>query len=191
MSLLSRTSRLTWILPIAFILSVQFGAGQGPLVPPGMRLIVVASAAEAEQLTNQLRAGADFAALAKERSIDPTSADGGYLGRLDPSTLRPELRVVVAQLKPGEISEVVRIPTGFADSENSAGLRGIAGDQPESQPHPGRCGAGSGVLQRCRCPASPKRRRSFCAFPKPAGWNQDLQAVCDIRRQSIPTAIEQ
>src|SRR4029450_12608510 len=31
----------------------------------------------------------------------------------------------------------------------------------------------------------------FQRFPKPAGWNQDLRAVCDIRKQSIPTAIEQ
>src|SRR4029450_7051917 len=31
----------------------------------------------------------------------------------------------------------------------------------------------------------------FQRFPKPAGWNQDPRAVWDIRKRSIPTAIEQ
>jgi FG-GAP-like repeat/PPIC-type PPIASE domain/ASPIC and UnbV len=190
MSLPSRLSGPAWIVAVAFLLSVQFGAGQGPLVPPGMRLIIVASAAEAEQLTNQLKAGADFAALAKERSIDPTSADGGYLGRIDPAALRPELRAAVQRLAGGQISEVVRIPTGFAILKILPASEAL----PAINASPNRIlavAAQGAVSYSVAVSGFAEAQTIFLRFPKPAGWNQDLRAVCDIRKRSIPTAIEQ
>jgi hypothetical protein len=64
MNLVGKLSPRTWLVASALLLSAQFGAGQGSLRPPGMRLIVVGSSAEAEQITDQLKAGADFATLA-------------------------------------------------------------------------------------------------------------------------------
>ena len=79
-----------------------------------VRMIVVSSAAEAQSTLDSLNAGADFAVLAAERSVDPTSADGGLLARIDPSSLRTELRDALAALQPGQLSKIVRIPSGYA-----------------------------------------------------------------------------
>src|ERR1700683_2177485 len=57
-----------------------------------VRLIVVNSAEDAQAIENRLKAGADFAVLAREASVDPTSASGGFLGKIDPASLRDELR---------------------------------------------------------------------------------------------------
>lgn len=57
-----------------------------------MRIIVVDAADEAAGILQQLKAGADFAALARQKSTDATAVDGGLLGQVDPATLRPELR---------------------------------------------------------------------------------------------------
>ena len=40
--------------------------------------------------TGAIAQGADFATLAAEQSIEPTARDGGFLGTVDPATLRPE-----------------------------------------------------------------------------------------------------
>ena len=57
-----------------------------------VRLIVVNSAEDAQAIEDRLKAGADFAVLAREASVDPTSSDGGFLGKIDPASLRDELR---------------------------------------------------------------------------------------------------
>ena len=62
----------------------------------------------------ELEKGADFAVLARQKSVDATSLDGGLLGKVDPSTLREELRTAVRGLAPGQLSPVFRIPSGFA-----------------------------------------------------------------------------
>jgi hypothetical protein len=189
-SLLSRLTRLTWVGAIALLLSVHFGAGQGPSGPLAMRLIVVGSSAEADQITDQLKAGADFATLAKERSIDPTAADGGYLGRLELSTLRPELRVVVQRIGAGEITDVVRIPTGYAILK----ILPVSEVVPVVDPSPTRIlavAAQGAVSYSITVSGFVEADTIFVRFPKRAGWDQDLKAVCDIRQRSIPTAIEQ
>src|SRR5580658_2604680 len=71
-----------------------------------VRLLVVDSASEAERSLQQLKNGADFAVLAREKSTDATAIDGGFLGRIDPATLRPELREALQGLRPGELSGI-------------------------------------------------------------------------------------
>ena len=58
--------------------------------------------------------GEDFAALAKEKSVDATAEDGGYMGKVDPAALRPELREALKGITPGQITGVIKVPTGFA-----------------------------------------------------------------------------
>ena len=65
---------------------------QTPPTTLDLRIIVVDSSTKADHLLQRLKAGEDFATLARELSIDPTASDGGYMGRVDPSTLRSELR---------------------------------------------------------------------------------------------------
>ena len=53
-----------------------------------LRILVLNSAEEAARLRAEVEKGVDFAVLAREKSVDATSIDGGLLGNVDPSTLR-------------------------------------------------------------------------------------------------------
>jgi peptidyl-prolyl cis-trans isomerase C len=77
-----------------------------------VRQIVVATEQEAQQLLNQLLAGADFAALAKHRSTAPEAAEGGDLGYFAMGEMPGEFNVVFG-LPKGGISSVVKSPYGF------------------------------------------------------------------------------
>jgi len=65
-------------------------------------------------LADQVRGGADFAALARQRSVDATGVDGGLLGNVDPATLRPKMREALKGVEPGQLSRVVKLPSGYA-----------------------------------------------------------------------------
>ena len=54
-----------------------------------------------KQILENLKKGEDFAALAKQKSTDATADDGGYMGKVDPATLRPELREALKGVRPG------------------------------------------------------------------------------------------
>src|SRR5678815_2852930 len=75
----SRRSALRWRLAIALLLLSLFAAfGFQSLTngQPGsvaLRIIVVDSQEEAQQILNRLKGGEDFAALAKDKSTDPVS----------------------------------------------------------------------------------------------------------------------
>jgi parvulin-like peptidyl-prolyl isomerase len=79
-----------------------------------LRIIIVSTPDEAQHVVDALRAGESFAALAKRMSIDPSAEQGGLLGTIDPSGLRPELRRALEGLSPGQITAIVAVPTGFA-----------------------------------------------------------------------------
>ena len=80
----------------------------------GVQIIVVPSTKDAQQILDRLNAGEDFATVAKQKSTDATAEDGGYLGKVDPSTLRSELRDAIANVEPGKLSGIVKLPSGFA-----------------------------------------------------------------------------
>lgn len=67
----------------------------------------------ARRLTAQIRAGSDFAAVAREFSRDAAAATGGDIGWVIPEQLSPELGTAIKSLKPGELSEPVRTIFGF------------------------------------------------------------------------------
>jgi peptidyl-prolyl cis-trans isomerase SurA len=67
----------------------------------------------AEKLTQQMRAGARFSAIARQFSQSATAAVGGDLGWLRPGELPPELRQAAAQMKVGELSPPIRTPGGY------------------------------------------------------------------------------
>ncbi|HEX6213160.1 MAG TPA: SurA N-terminal domain-containing protein, partial [Methylomirabilota bacterium] len=70
--------------------------------------------AEAEALLKKVRAGADFAALAKQHSDDDASAaQGGDLDYFGRGRMVPEFEEVAFGLEPGDISDLVKSPFGF------------------------------------------------------------------------------
>jgi peptidyl-prolyl cis-trans isomerase C len=70
--------------------------------------------AEAEAILKQLKGGADFATLAKQKSQDPGSApNGGDLPFFARGQMVPPFEQAAFTLKPGEVSPVVETQFGF------------------------------------------------------------------------------
>jgi peptidyl-prolyl cis-trans isomerase C len=68
--------------------------------------ILVEKEADAKALTAQIKAGGNFAQIAKEKSKDPGSApNGGDLGWVSDKALVPEFSKAMVQLKKGQITD--------------------------------------------------------------------------------------
>ncbi len=59
----------------------------------------------ARELIDEIAAGADFAALAREHSEDPTGTDGGVLGWFSGGQLPPAMEAALDGLEPGTLVE--------------------------------------------------------------------------------------
>ena len=145
-------------------------------------IIVVPTRPDIDQVVRALQAGRDFSVLAKERSIDATAVDGGYVGRVTPEQLRTELRRAVEGRQAGELSDVVELPTGFAV------LKIFPSAPPLSDLNPKRISSliATGAI-RYGAPLSGQVEANAIMqqFPKSDGWNRDLQQVCSLRKQSL------
>ena len=78
-----------------------------------VRQIVVVTRAEADAVMERLTAGADFAELARETSIDSSRDRGGDLGFFGPGEMIPEFEAAAMGLEVGELSGVVETAMGF------------------------------------------------------------------------------
>ncbi|HWB50149.1 MAG TPA: peptidylprolyl isomerase [Stellaceae bacterium] len=67
----------------------------------------------AEKLTQQMRQGARFSAIAQQFSQSATAAVGGDMGWMRADQLPPELAKAVAPMKPGELSPPIRTNGGY------------------------------------------------------------------------------
>ncbi len=77
------------------------------------RHILVPTEQEAKDIEAELKKGADFAALAKEKSKDPGAADGGDLGYFTKDQMVPEFSDVAFKLEKGQISDPVHTQFGW------------------------------------------------------------------------------
>ena len=77
------------------------------------RHILVESEDEAKALQEQLKNGADFAALAKEKSKDPGAAEGGDLGYFTKDQMVPDFADVAFKMYPGQVSNPVKTQFGW------------------------------------------------------------------------------
>ena len=69
---------------------------------------------KALEVLRKLRAGGDFATLARQYSDGPSADQSGLLGTFRAGELLPGFEEAAAKLKPGEISDIVRTRIGFA-----------------------------------------------------------------------------
>ena len=74
---------------------------------------VDSAAQRAAEVHQKAQSGEDFARLALAYSNSQTALEGGSLGWRKESELPTFLTAVIAKLKPGEVSEPLRTPTGF------------------------------------------------------------------------------
>jgi peptidyl-prolyl cis-trans isomerase C len=77
------------------------------------RHILVATEDEAKEIEAELKKGADFATLAKQKSKDPGAAEGGDLGWFTKDQMVPEFADVAFKLDKGQISDPVKTQFGW------------------------------------------------------------------------------
>jgi len=78
------------------------------------RHILVGTPEKAEAIAKKLRAGANFAAIAKDESLDAaTSAKGGEFPPLMYGEVIPDLEEVVFRMRPGEIGGPIKSKFGY------------------------------------------------------------------------------
>src|SRR6202034_4419144 len=157
-----------------------------PLVE--LRIIVVDSSSQADRVLERLKNGEDFAAVAKSVSIDPTASDGGYMGPIDPATLRPDLRDAIKGMTPGQITQVIHGKSGYAIVK----VVSPSETTPVDNTAPARLlpSSAAGTIRYApNVGGKGEADLAYRNFPKPAGWNQDLHAMCDIRQRSLASVI--
>ena len=77
------------------------------------RHILVENEDDAKTILDQLKGGADFATLAKEKSKDPGAAEGGDLGYFTKDQMVPEFADVAFKMYPGQLSNPVKSQFGW------------------------------------------------------------------------------
>jgi tetratricopeptide (TPR) repeat protein len=183
-----RFRRLAWAAALAALAGAGLGARSPQTAPPAdvrtLRIMVASSADAARRLLDRVRGGEDFAALAKAESIDPSAPQGGLLGRVQLSTLRPELRNAVREAGTGGLTRIVQVPLGFAFLEvgRDNGSTPLTSDVP-----PGLAATGS-VKYVLDVGGLSEAEAVLRDFPKAPDWNQDPRSICQARIDSLAAA---
>lgn len=77
-------------------------------------MILLNNEADAQTVLQKLKAGEDFAALAKQYSQDASTAEnGGDLGEFYKGDFAPEIENEILKLKPNQISGIVKTKLGY------------------------------------------------------------------------------
>jgi tetratricopeptide (TPR) repeat protein len=146
-----------------------------------LRVIVVNSREQAQRLMDRVANGEDFGGLARAESLDPSAPDGGLLGRVPISTLRPDLQSALRGLSAGQMTAVIQVPTGFVF---------IRVERDSAQPMPTRpisqaLLAAGNVKYVLDVGGLPEAEAVWREYPKPATWNQDPRTICQTRIDSL------
>jgi tetratricopeptide (TPR) repeat protein len=165
---------------------MQAIAGSSPRAMD-IEIIITPTKAGTEAVLKQLNAGEDFSVLAKEKSTDATASDGGYMGKLDPDQLRPELRDALQGHGAGQLTGIVQLPSGFAI------MKVLAAAPATEDLNPKRISSlvSTGAI-RYGAPVSGlgEADAAFQDYPKPNGWSRDFHKVCELRKESLAGAKE-
>jgi tetratricopeptide (TPR) repeat protein len=187
---LRRTAYPVAIAVLALILFSQVARTGDDANAIPVRLIVVNSAEDAQATEDRLKAGADFAVVAREKSVDATSGDGGFLGKIDPASLRAELRDALLAVQPGQLSKIVKLPSGYAIlqvlTEAQAADLGKADRALQAAIRK------EGTIRLAPLVGGQDEAMSrLSQHAMPEDWSQDLHAVCKAYRQSPLTLMKE
>lgn len=69
--------------------------------------------AEIKDIRAKIEGGADFAAMARAHSSDKSAVNGGDMGWFSAGELNPQLEQALDSMQPGQVSGVIRTPTGW------------------------------------------------------------------------------
>jgi len=84
-----------------------------PVPADGEPRVKAEQRAKAEAILKRIRAGEPFEALANETRQGPAQA-GGDIGYVEKGTMHPSIDEVAFSIKPGEVSDIIETPQGFA-----------------------------------------------------------------------------
>ena len=101
--------RAIWVSCLVAQVAAAHPQGEGT----GLRLLVVETETEAADLRSQIVDGTVFEVLAREQSLDPSAAAGGYLGTFAVGDLRQEFQDALQGIGPGELSPVSSFGDGY------------------------------------------------------------------------------
>jgi tetratricopeptide (TPR) repeat protein len=160
------------------------------------RLIVVESPEAAARVREQLLAGENFVALAARISTDASAPFGGLVGPVAVGDLRPEIRRALDPLRVGDLSDVVRLPTGFGvlkrvpDSEASANVGAVssAPNAPMATAFTSPLGATGAVKYVYDLSGYVETVLSLRQVAVPADAIDNLPTLCQVRQDLVATA---
>ena len=180
---MARAPRAWLALMVVMLAAISAGGAAQSGDVLGLRIIVAGTRDEAERVVRQLRAGGDFAAMARELSVDPSADRGGSLGRVVLSSLRPQLRQALQRLRPGDLSAIVEVPTGFALLQIVPDADGTAAQPPNSA-----LAARGSIRYTTDVAGFGDASLAMLGGDKPADWDMNPGAICQVRRQALDTA---
>jgi tetratricopeptide (TPR) repeat protein len=154
-----------------------------------LQVIVVRTPEEAQQVIEQLKKGADFTQLAKEKSVDPTADAGGYMGKLSPAALRSELRDALKSVGPGEVTPVVHLPSGYTILK----VMGPAAKPEVKATDPARNFAleSTGTIRYALdVDGLSEAEAAIRGSVRVGNWQEDPIAVCGKRNETMAKAID-
>jgi hypothetical protein len=171
---------------------------QGSLTPQNtgtdeveLQVIVVRSPEEAQQVIERLKKGTDFSQLAREKSIDPTAENGGFMGRLSLGALRGELRDALKGVGPGQIAPTVHLPSGYTILKVVD--PGVSSGSAAKDPDPARnfaLAASGAIPYVLDVDGLSEAQAVILHHPKDPNWNWDPREVCAKRKESLAAGIE-
>jgi tetratricopeptide (TPR) repeat protein len=144
-----------------------------------LRILVVSSPEKARSILERLQHGEDFAGLAKKESIDSTADNGGWMGNVNPSMLRPELRDALHGLGMGQVSAIIQTPLGYAVLKIVDG-----GKSPAISASPAVVATGE-VKSTLDLSGLNEAELGLAKFRKPPAWDEDPLKICKARTDSL------
>ncbi|MGH9528350.1 MAG: FG-GAP-like repeat-containing protein, partial [Terriglobales bacterium] len=119
-----------------------------------------------------------------------TSNNGGYMGAIDPATLRSELRDALKGIAPGQITTPVKIPSGYAILKvlpSNQSSKSATGNPAPILP----LEATGAIRYSPNVGGKGEADLAFRSFSKPEGWSQDLNELCEIRTKSYSAILDE